>query len=37
MPDMINDAVSKTIVALLPHLLGTYMEWVDGGKIGLSH
>jgi hypothetical protein len=36
MPEMINDAVTKTVVALLPHLLTAYMEWVDGGKIGPS-
>jgi hypothetical protein len=36
MPEMINDAVTKTIVALLPHLLTAYTEWVDGGKIGPS-
>jgi hypothetical protein len=36
MPEMINDAVTKTVVALLPHLLTAYTECVDGGKIGPS-
>jgi hypothetical protein len=36
MPEMINDTVTKTVVALLPHLLTAYTEWVDGGKIGPS-
>jgi hypothetical protein len=36
MPEMINDVVTKTVVALLPHLLTAYTEWVDGGKIGPS-
>jgi hypothetical protein len=33
---MINDAVTKTVMALLPHLLTAYIEWVDRGKIGPS-
>jgi hypothetical protein len=36
MLDMIIDAVTKTVVALLPHLLGAYTEWVDVGKSGPS-
>jgi hypothetical protein len=36
MPEMVNDVATKTVVALLPHLLTAYMEWVDGGKIGPS-
>jgi hypothetical protein len=36
MPDIINDVVTKTVVALLLHLITAYMKWVDRGKIGPS-
>jgi hypothetical protein len=36
MPEMVNDEVKKTIMALLPHLLTAYTEWVGEGKIGPS-
>jgi hypothetical protein len=36
MPDIINNVVTKTVMALLPHLITAYMKWVDTGKIGPS-